>query len=41
MSGWGTWEEDRRYLADGGEHVLIIWKRTEDYGNGQQPSRAA
>jgi hypothetical protein len=32
VSGWGTWEEDRRYPAGDGEHMIIVWKRTEDYG---------
>jgi hypothetical protein len=31
--GWSPWELERRYLADDGEHVVRIFKRTVRYGD--------
>ena len=25
--GWGTWQEDRRYSAKDGEHVIVVYRR--------------
>ncbi len=30
--GWGAWDEDRRYPARDGEHEIIVYKRTQNYG---------
>jgi hypothetical protein len=29
---WGSWQEDRRYLAKGGEHEVIVYRREQSYG---------
>jgi hypothetical protein len=34
--GWGTWHEDRRYPAKDGEHEIIVWKRTQKYGDAEK-----
>jgi len=29
---WGTWRQDRRYIARDGEHEIIVSKRTDHTG---------
>jgi hypothetical protein len=36
MTGWGTWKEDRRYPAKDGEHEIIVYKRTQNYGGEEK-----
>jgi hypothetical protein len=30
--GWTSWREDRRYPAEDGERMIIVYKRTVTYG---------
>jgi hypothetical protein len=34
--GWGTWQEDRRYPARDGEHEIVVYKRTQKYGDEEK-----
>lgn len=34
--GWGTWDEDRRYPAKDGEHMITVYKRTQRYGTDEK-----
>jgi hypothetical protein len=31
--GWSPWELDRRYLAEDGEHIVRVFRRTVRYGD--------
>jgi hypothetical protein len=34
--GWGTWEEDRRYVNADGTHLIVVSKRTQNYGGEEK-----
>ena len=34
MSGWGSWEKDRCYVSEHGSHLITVWRRVQDYGDG-------
>jgi hypothetical protein len=38
LEGWGTWQEDRRYLSRDRAHMIVVSKRTQRYGTEERSS---
>jgi hypothetical protein len=36
LEGWGTWQEDRRYLSRDRAHMIVVSKRTQRYGTEEK-----
>jgi hypothetical protein len=34
--GWGTGTEDRRYPSEDGEHMVVVYRRTQRYGDEEK-----